>query len=165
VGLAGFAAGAGVLFGGEFNDEDDDEDFGFFSCVDAMVGSARKSRIKTNGRRYFGQDAELGFMSFSSSDLAFRRTSNFCSSRLSAHLRVLKTLERPIAHSVTAPADGAFFRRFSQVAVRGLPVSNRDSRKYDSQIKEGGAGAAGSQITGRREPSADSNSIRRSQSK
>lgn len=119
VGLAGFVAGAGVLFGGgEFND-DDDEDFGFFSCADTMVGSARKNRIRTNDRRYFVQDAELGFMSFSSSDLVFRRSLNFCSSRVSAHLRVLNTFERSIAHSVTAPADSAFFQRFSQVTKRG----------------------------------------------
>jgi hypothetical protein len=30
VGFAGFAAGAGALFGGAFRDEDDEEDVGFF---------------------------------------------------------------------------------------------------------------------------------------
>jgi hypothetical protein len=119
VGFAGFGAGAGVLFDGEFSDEDEDEDFGFFSWPGAMHGSAKKSRTRTNGRRYFVQDAELGFMRFSSSDLAFRRTLNFCSFRISAHRRVLNTRERPIAHSVTGPADGAFRWRFSQVANRG----------------------------------------------
>jgi hypothetical protein len=134
VGFAGFVAGAGVLFGGgEFNDEDDDEDFGFFSCADAMVGSARKNRIRTNNRRYFVQDAKLGIMSFSSSDLAFRRSLNFCSSRLSAHVHVLNTHERHIAHSVTVPADNDFSGDFLrwQKAVNRSRIESQELRLTD----------------------------------